>query len=74
MLFNGQLVLQEDSALGSCCRGLRVLTANCRRLERVMMHLCWEFPNPRKKDYLDGTCVVWAQQHLVEIVDFRGPW
>ena len=74
MLFNGQLVLQEDNALGSCCHGLRVLTANCRQLERVMMRLTWEFPNRRKKDYLDGTCMVWSQQHLVEIVDYRGPW
>merc|ERR1711988_1449299 len=46
--------------------------ANARALNEVLLSLGWTNPSSGK-DYLDGSCLVYAGDELLEVVDYRGP-
>eukprot|EP00931_Biecheleriopsis_adriatica_P105900 TRINITY_DN80423_c0_g1_i1.p1 TRINITY_DN80423_c0_g1~~TRINITY_DN80423_c0_g1_i1.p1 ORF type:complete len:589 (+),score=91.63 TRINITY_DN80423_c0_g1_i1:94-1767(+) len=48
------------------------VTARARALSEVLLSLGWTNP-PGEKDFLDGSCLVYAEDKLVEVVDYRGP-
>eukprot|EP00928_Gymnodinium_smaydae_P011814 TRINITY_DN14323_c0_g1_i2.p1 TRINITY_DN14323_c0_g1~~TRINITY_DN14323_c0_g1_i2.p1 ORF type:complete len:739 (+),score=79.25 TRINITY_DN14323_c0_g1_i2:145-2217(+) len=43
-----------------------------RALEEVMLSLGWTNPEGNK-DFLDGSCLVYSEDALIEVVDYRGP-
>jgi len=49
--------------------------ATARPLSQLEFHLKWEFPQPKidvsKKDYLDGICMVYCENRLAQVIDFR---
>eukprot|EP00933_Yihiella_yeosuensis_P080119 TRINITY_DN93534_c0_g1_i1.p1 TRINITY_DN93534_c0_g1~~TRINITY_DN93534_c0_g1_i1.p1 ORF type:complete len:615 (-),score=97.10 TRINITY_DN93534_c0_g1_i1:689-2533(-) len=46
--------------------------AHARSLDEVLLSLEWTCPNG-SRDYLDGSCLVYAGGELLEVVDYRGP-
>merc|ERR1719422_781006 len=54
--------------------------AKAKALEEVLLSLSWTFPRrhspasqQQQVDYLDGSCLVYAEEKLLEVVDYRGP-
>eukprot|EP00931_Biecheleriopsis_adriatica_P120935 TRINITY_DN96020_c0_g1_i1.p1 TRINITY_DN96020_c0_g1~~TRINITY_DN96020_c0_g1_i1.p1 ORF type:complete len:526 (+),score=46.43 TRINITY_DN96020_c0_g1_i1:51-1580(+) len=51
--------------------------ASASQLEEVLLSLGWKYPRSlgssrAQPDYLDGSCLVYAEERLLEIVDYRG--
>ena len=55
---------------------LEVEKVESHALEVVKLHLDWTFPKqtsgPGKVDYLDGSCLLFEEDALEGIVDYRG--
>lgn len=56
--------------------------ADAKALEEVLLSLSWTFPRRSNYaadasrpnvDYLDGSCLLYAEEKLLEVVDYRGP-
>lgn len=45
--------------------------AAVKPLESVLLHLSWTYPKGTR-DYLDGSCLVYSEDRLLEVVDYRG--
>lgn len=45
--------------------------ASSRALSELEFHLEWDFPPGGSKDYLDGICMVYSEEKLSQVVDFR---
>jgi len=65
------LVEQVANLTGLPCRKV-VVEAEARSLEGVLLHLAWTFPQTGSTDYLDGSCLVYAEDRLLDVVDYRG--
>jgi len=57
-----------------------VVEAEANALDDVLLSLSWTFPRrrlsgqgDREVDYLDGSCLIYAEDRLLEVVDYRGP-
>ena len=52
---------------------LKVADVSRRALDTVDLHLDWKFPGPNyyKADYLDGSCLTYAQDTRREFVDYQ---
>lgn len=46
--------------------------SRAQTLNEVLLALNWTNPPNRGRDYLDGSCLVYAEDQLVEVVDYRG--
>jgi len=57
-------------ATGLSCKKVTV-EATAKPLEEVLLHLEWTFPIG-SHDYLDGSCLVYAEDRLLDAVDYRG--
>lgn len=42
-------------------------------LQGVLLHLSWTNPADGCTDYLDGSCMVYNEDQLLDVVDYRGP-
>jgi len=47
--------------------------SKAQALQEVLLSLSWTNPPGRGKDYLDGSCLVYNEDRLIEVVDYRGP-
>uniref|UniRef100_A0A6U9KJU0 TerD domain-containing protein n=1 Tax=Zooxanthella nutricula TaxID=1333877 RepID=A0A6U9KJU0_9DINO len=45
--------------------------AAAKQLEAILLHLSWTYPSSGT-DYLDGSCLVYAEDRLLDVVDYRG--
>jgi hypothetical protein len=50
-----------------------VLRASCQALQRVALHLAWDFPGA-ERELLDGLCVCYNGTEYLDQVDYRGPF
>mmetsp|Transcript_87984 Transcript_87984/g.152085 ORF Transcript_87984/g.152085 Transcript_87984/m.152085 type:complete len:528 (+) Transcript_87984:49-1632(+) len=57
------------------------ISAKKQELEDVMLSLGWQFPatssdgngeQSAKEDYLDGSCLIYSEESLIDVVDYRG--
>lgn len=81
-LTDASLVRQVAKALHLDESAVKV-DAKAKDLEEVLLSLSWTFPRRRGAggaaaagqgvDYLDGSCLVYAEGKLLEVVDYRGP-
>jgi len=65
------LVEKVADLTGLPCRKV-VVEAQARSLEGVLLHLAWTFPSGGSRDYLDGSAMVYAEDRLLDVVDYRG--
>jgi len=55
------------------------MEAKAKELDEVLLSLGWTFPRRRRGtaeapvDYLDGSCLVYAEERLLDTIDYRGP-
>jgi len=75
--------LTDASLVASVAEVLKVdasrvsVEARAKQLEEVLLSLSWTFPQSRyavakEPDYLDGTCLIYAETKLLDVVDYRG--
>lgn len=64
------LVERVSDLTGVSCKKIAV-EAKARSLEGVLLHLSWTYPESGR-DYLDGSCLVYAEDRLLDVVDYRG--
>lgn len=76
--------LTDSSLVASIAEVLRIdassilVEAEANKLEEVLLSLSWLFPQsrygvPRQADYLDGSCLIYSETKLLDVVDYRGP-
>lgn len=69
------LVQQAADIVGK--EGAHIPSSDGRDLREVLALLEWTFPanhvTPHgQADYIDGSCLVYSEEHLLDVVDFRG--
>eukprot|EP00933_Yihiella_yeosuensis_P084933 TRINITY_DN9967_c0_g1_i1.p1 TRINITY_DN9967_c0_g1~~TRINITY_DN9967_c0_g1_i1.p1 ORF type:complete len:348 (-),score=45.50 TRINITY_DN9967_c0_g1_i1:120-1163(-) len=79
--------LTDPTLVSSIAEALKVdashvsMEAKAKALDEVLLSLSWMYPkristsSPQgsSTDYLDGSCLVYAEEKLLEVVDYRGP-
>lgn len=64
--------LVERIAEVSGVRAERIrLEAAAQPLTALLLHLSWNYPAGHR-DYLDGSCLIYAEDQLLDVVDYRG--
>ena len=61
---------EGGSFINVTASAVSVQSAEVEDLAKIVLHLEWTFPVPGKRDYLDGSCLIYAEEEFKAVVDY----